>query len=114
MSSGSQRNPQFLIREAVLTADRWQVPNAPTPDQEQTTNDDAVKVATTEKKQEGTRPVQIEITSLIAEVLIYESLDKPFLTGKVTVVDSSGLFNGMEFSGTERITLSIGTIDEDH
>ena len=45
MSSGSQRNPQFLIREAVLTADRWQVPNAPTPDQEQTTNDDAVKVA---------------------------------------------------------------------
>ena len=42
MSSGSQRNPQFLIREAVLTADRWQVPNAPTPDQEQTTNDDAV------------------------------------------------------------------------
>jgi hypothetical protein len=114
MSSGSQRNPQFLIREAVLTADRWQVPNAPTPDQEQTTNDDAVKVDTTEKKQEGTRPVQIEITSLIAEVLIYESLDKPFLTGKVTVVDSSGLFNGMEFSGTERITLSIGTIDEDH
>jgi hypothetical protein len=118
MGTGSQTNPQYRITKAVMSADRWFVPNIPPKVEdettEQTTNKDAKIVKPEEKKEAGKQPLLIEITAMIAEVVIYESLDKPFLTGKIVVVDNKNIFSGMEFSGTERIQLSIGAADADH
>ena len=56
----------------------------------------------------------IDITRLIYELSIYESLDKPYLTGAVAVVDDKGLFGTINFKGTEFLTvrMSPATGDE--
>jgi hypothetical protein len=113
MSTASQTHPQYKITEAIMYADRWSVPNTP-PKVEDETDEQTIIVRPEGKKEVGKVPLIINITTLIAEVLIYESLDKPFLTGKIVVVDNRNMFSGMEFSGTERILLSIGTADKDH
>jgi len=49
----------------------------------------------------------IEIRDIVAEVNIYETLDKPYLTGDLVVMDEFGILSAIKFQGTERITLEI-------
>lgn len=49
----------------------------------------------------------IDVRSLIVELVLFESLDKPYLTGQVAISDDAGLFDSMTFSGTERLRIKM-------
>ena len=46
--------------------------------------------------------LNLDIRPLIVELVLYESLDKPFLTGRIGIADDQGIFDSTNFSGTER------------
>lgn len=50
---------------------------------------------------------EIECARLIYELTIFESLDNPYLSGMVALVDDKSIFGSINFSGTERITIRI-------
>lgn len=57
---------------------------------------------------------EIEITFQIGEINIYESLDKPYLTGTVAVLDDNAIFtNAVEFKGTERLKIKVSSVVSD-
>ena len=78
---------QYKIREAVIGADRFGgfTPEART----------------------------FDIKGIIDEVTLYETLDKPYVTGNITVVDDIGLFEGITFTGTEKLRMRIDGADPD-
>ena len=49
----------------------------------------------------------IDVRSLIVELVLFESLDKPYLTGQVAISDDGALFDSMYFSGTERLKIKM-------
>jgi hypothetical protein len=49
----------------------------------------------------------IDIKNSIDNVEIYESLDKPYLTGRLFFRDDFGFFDNIRFSGTERLELTL-------
>ena len=51
----------------------------------------------------------IDVRRLIYELVFFESLDKPYITGQVAILDDKGLFNSLSFSGTERLTLQMSS-----
>lgn len=51
----------------------------------------------------GTR----EIANMIDELSFFESLDKMYITGQITLLDDLGLFDEIRFQGTETITFKI-------
>lgn len=51
----------------------------------------------------------IDVRSMIYELVFFESLDKPYLTGQVAIMDDKGLFNAIRFSGTEKLVLQMKT-----
>lgn len=54
-----------------------------------------------------------DVSSSVAEFNIFESLDKPYLTGQVAILDDKSLFDIMNFQGTERFTIRIASIEND-
>jgi len=50
---------------------------------------------------------KIYIQNNIVEVVLYESLEKPYITGQIVVVDDAAIFDTMGFSGTERLFIDI-------
>tara|TARA_R110000803_G_scaffold46198_4_gene96988 strand:- start:10770 stop:12107 length:1338 start_codon:yes stop_codon:yes gene_type:complete len=50
---------------------------------------------------------EIECARLIYELTIFESLDNPYLSGMVALVDDKSIFGSINFSGTERMTIRI-------
>lgn len=84
--------PQYIVRSAIMTAERLGDPDKGIPLGE----------------------MEFDLTTNIAELVIFESLDKPYLTGNVVISDADGLFSGIQFQGTERITFTIGTADTDN
>lgn len=55
----------------------------------------------------------IDIRTLIVELVLFESLDKPYITGQIAVSDDQGLFDNLIFSGTERLHIKMLTeLDE--
>ena len=54
---------------------------------------------------------EIDVTTNVAELVIFESLDSPFLTGRIVISDDEGLFDAMKFQGTERLIVSLGGAD---
>lgn len=50
---------------------------------------------------------RIEIKSLIADFVIYEHIEKPYLTGKISITDFDGLFQDIAFGGDEFIDLVL-------
>lgn len=50
---------------------------------------------------------EIDIKNVITDIDIYEHLDKPYLTGSVLWVDDNGLYNAVDFSGMERLSLEF-------
>jgi hypothetical protein len=53
---------------------------------------------------------EIECARLIYELTIFESLDNPYLTGMVAIVDDKSIFGTINFSGTEKLTIRIQPI----
>jgi hypothetical protein len=51
--------------------------------------------------------LNLDVRSLIVELVFYENLDKPYLTGVVAISDDSGLFDSVNFSGTERLHIQM-------
>lgn len=49
----------------------------------------------------------VDVKNNIDNVEIYESLDKPYLTGRLFLRDDFGFFDYMRFSGTERLQLTL-------
>lgn len=52
---------------------------------------------------------EFEITQQIVELTVYESLEKPYLTGQIAVLDDKGLFNQLKFKGTEKLSIQIAS-----
>lgn len=54
-----------------------------------------------------------DIRRSIVELVIFESLDKPYITGQIAVSDDAGLFEGLNFLGTHRLHIQMLTeLDE--
>ena len=49
----------------------------------------------------------IDVRSLIVELVLFEALDKPYVSGQIAISDDAGLFDNMSFSGTERLTIKM-------
>lgn len=58
---------------------------------------------------EGNR---INVNSSIVELVFFESLEKPYISGQIALSDDQGFVDGMGFSGTERIFIEIASEDK--
>ena len=52
---------------------------------------------------------KVFINSSIVELVLFENLEKPYVTGLVGITDDAGLFDQIGFSGTERLSLGISS-----
>jgi hypothetical protein len=55
------------------------------------------------------RSIEIDVADSIIELVLFENLEKPYVTGQVAILDNNAMFDSMRFSGTERIAISIGS-----
>lgn len=51
-----------------------------------------------------TMQTQLDIQGLTQEIVIFENINMPFLTGRIAIFDDHELFNKVNLNGTERIT----------
>ena len=51
----------------------------------------------------GGTPTRLNVRNLVTEFKIYESLDNAFLTGDMTLVDSTNVIQKLPLSGFERL-----------
>jgi len=57
---------------------------------------------------------EFDVTTFIAELNIYEDINKPYITGKIALMDDAGIFgNGVQFKGTETLTLTIASSSDE-
>lgn len=54
-----------------------------------------------------------DIRTSVSELNIFESLDKPYLTGTVVILDDKALFDRISFQGTERFRIKMASVDND-
>lgn len=52
-------------------------------------------------------PETIDITSLVTDLEIFEHIDKPYITGTLSFVDTNNVFNAVNFRGGEKLTINI-------
>jgi hypothetical protein len=52
----------------------------------------------------------VDVRALIPELTFFENLELPYVTGKMLLVDDNGLFDLLDFRGTEKITFEISGI----
>ena len=57
------------------------------------------------------KPFTYEIVSCITDFNIYEDINKPYLTGKITFADFNNIINKVSFNGDEKLTLTIRKVD---
>jgi hypothetical protein len=79
------QSQQFKITEAAITADRIG----------------------------GFNANFFDVRTSIAELNIFESLDKPYLTGTVVILDDKALFDKINFQGTERFEVEMSSVEND-
>ena len=53
----------------------------------------------------------IELNRVVTDLDIYETLDRPYLTGKLVFVDNSDLLAGADIQGSEKIVISIKSLE---
>src|SRR6056300_249996 len=51
----------------------------------------------------------IDVRSLIVELVFFENLEKPYISGQVAITDDQGAFDSISFSGTERLEIQMLT-----
>lgn len=56
---------------------------------------------------------EIDIKSVISDFEIFEHLDKAYVTGNLIFLDTSNIFNVINFTGAETLSIVIRLIDED-
>ena len=54
----------------------------------------------------------LDVRTSVAELNLFESLDKAYLTGNITILDDKAIFDTMSFQGTERIKIVLASTDE--
>lgn len=84
-SSKPSQSQQFKITEASISSDRFG----------------------------GFEANSFDVRTSIAEFTIFESLDKPYLTGQVVILDDKALFDRINFQGTERFKITMASVDND-
>ena len=49
----------------------------------------------------------IDIRDVITDIALYEHIEKPYVTAKISFVDSSNLVQDIDFQGGEKLTLEL-------
>jgi len=57
--------------------------------------------------------LKLDVSQLIYELTIFESIEKPYLTGNLVIVDNLGLFESLQFKGTEYLNIVLSSAAED-
>lgn len=57
--------------------------------------------------------VLVDLKYNISQFEIYESINKPYVTAKIFLLDHNNLIQGLDFSGGEKITLTIAHSEEE-
>ncbi len=57
--------------------------------------------------------LKLDVSQLIFELTLFESIEKPYLTGNVVLVDNVGLFESIKFKGSEYINIILSSIIEE-
>lgn len=55
---------------------------------------------------------EIEVSSNVYEIVIYEDIESAWLTGKVVITDDTGFLTKLDFKGSESITFRIAGAEE--
>lgn len=55
---------------------------------------------------------EIDVRASIIELVLYESLEKPYVTGQIVLSDNNRLFDLIQFSGTERIRIHLASEED--
>lgn len=79
----TSQSQQYKIIEALITADRFG----------------------------GGDISSFDVKTSIAELSLFESLDKPYLSGQVVLLDDKALFDTISFQGTERLSIKMASVD---
>lgn len=58
------------------------------------------------------REKRFDIKNVILDIDIYEHIDKPYLTGAITVIDDNSLYAGLNFRGVESLVLTLRLPDD--
>ena len=99
-------NTEFRIKEVLITSSRLLLPVIK---EEKKTSPNTV--VTENDTREINDSISIDITAFVSELIIFESLDRPYMSGKMVVLDDSELFNELELQGTENVQITLGTED---
>lgn len=55
---------------------------------------------------------EVDIRTLVSEFIIYEHIEKPYLTGKLTFKEEENILQDIDFQGGEKLTLTIQHMEE--
>lgn len=61
----------------------------------------------------GDQVRKYEISQSISDIIIYEHIDKPYLTGSVSFLDTVGVFDTIQFKGLEQLFLTLKYPEDD-
>ena len=53
--------------------------------------------------------IELDIGATIIELMLYESVNTPYITGTMICVDTQYVFDRLKFDGTERVTINISS-----
>ena len=56
--------------------------------------------------------VEVDIRTLVSEFIIYEHIEKPYLTGRLTFKEEENILQDVDFQGGEKLTLTIQHMEE--
>ena len=54
---------------------------------------------------------EIDVRPAIVELVLFEDIEKPYVTGQVIISDDNGTFDAIQFSGTERLTIHLASVE---
>jgi hypothetical protein len=83
MSVKSEQQSQYKITEAYITSESM-----------------------------GGEDQRININSNIVEIVFFESLEKPYISGQIAISDDQGFVDAIGFSGTERLFIQLASEDD--
>tara|TARA_R100000734_G_C3317602_1_gene110899 strand:- start:814 stop:2184 length:1371 start_codon:yes stop_codon:yes gene_type:complete len=55
----------------------------------------------------------VELNRIVTDVEIFEHIEKPYLTGRIMLVDDSSFYENADIQGSERIQITIESAEED-
>lgn len=54
----------------------------------------------------------LDVANMIVELDLFEDIEKPYLTGSLVLVDDAGIMDAISFRGSERLTISVMSVDK--